>query len=135
MCWYAHTSNVSSPLNQINAARAPSGTLVAVSMSVAFVLLVSCSLLSIQGRSSLHKSQVRIYLFSSSSCSIHCWVGVSYLVEQPPHCDLLRLSLSTRGFVRFQTDPSSTQGRSLARQGMVGLFGGPSLAGPCRECA
>ena len=27
-------------------------------------------------------------------------VGVSYLVEQPPHCDLLRLSLSTGRFVR-----------------------------------
>jgi hypothetical protein len=27
-------------------------------------------------------------------------VGVSYLVEQPPHCDLLRLSLSTARFVR-----------------------------------
>ena len=30
---------------------------------------------------------------------------MSYLVEQPPHCDLLRLSLSTRRFVRIlQTD-------------------------------
>ena len=26
---------------------------------------------------------------------------MSYLVEQPPHCDLLRLSLSTSRFVRF----------------------------------
>ena len=26
---------------------------------------------------------------------------MSYLVEQPPYCDLLRLSLSTRRFVRF----------------------------------
>ena len=30
------------------------------------------------------------------------WVGVSYLVEQPPHCDLLRLSLSTWRFVRLR---------------------------------
>ena len=27
---------------------------------------------------------------------------MSYLVEQPPHCDLLRLSLLTRRFVRFR---------------------------------
>ena len=27
---------------------------------------------------------------------------MSYLVEQPPHCDLLRLSLSTSRFVRFR---------------------------------
>ena len=30
------------------------------------------------------------------------WVGVSYLVEQPPHCDLLRLSLMTWRFVRLR---------------------------------
>ena len=32
---------------------------------------------------------------------------MSYLVEQPPHCDLLRLSLSTRRFVRIKTGTSS----------------------------
>ena len=30
---------------------------------------------------------------------------MSYLVEQPPYCDLLRLSLSTRRFVRFGRTP------------------------------
>ena len=38
------------------------------------------------------------------------WVGVSYLVEQPPHCDLLRLSLVTWRFVR--------NGRTYFRKGL-----------------
>ena len=40
---------------------------------------------------------------------------MSYLVEQPPYCDLLRLSLLTRRFVRF--------GRTHLRMGLAGLFG------------
>ena len=38
------------------------------------------------------------------------WVGVSYLVEQPPHCDLLRLSLMTWRFVRLRRTYLSARG-------------------------
>ncbi len=43
---------------------------------------------------------------------------MSYLVEQPPHCDLLRLSLVIERFVRNRTDISldgSAKFREIAR--------------------
>ena len=44
---------------------------------------------------------------------------MSYLVEQPPHCDLLRLSLLTRRFVRF-------------RRTRLRIIYQATLASPCR---
>ena len=41
---------------------------------------------------------------------------MSYLVEQPPYCDLLRLSLSTRRFVRFGRTPL----RFVSLDGLLG---------------
>ena len=54
---------------------------------------------------------------------------MSYLVEQPPYCDLLRLSLSTRRFVRTGRTRSSEEEAAAAawcvgriEKGWVSIF-------------
>ena len=58
---------------------------------------------------------------------------MSYLVEQPPHCDLLRLSLSTGRFVLFgRTTSANSKSIGEASEGISGpliAVGARPLAG------